>query len=107
MEMSKFGKRLIAAAEEAVSWARGEIALDVVEYDKPTNRLARAVRRHRKIVSKSCGCTFCDIGLVQVNGVHDEGNGVQPCGLATNDNFKCPIGSEGCTKNCGNYGCGN
>ena len=21
--------------------------------------------------------------------------------------FKCPIGTEGCTENCGNYGCGN
>jgi hypothetical protein len=23
------------------------------------------------------------------------------------DGFKCPINYEGCTKNCGSYGCGN
>lgn len=27
--------------------------------------------------------------------------------LAGNDNWKCPIGADGCEKNCGNYGCGN
>lgn len=27
--------------------------------------------------------------------------------LVGNDNWKCPIGADGCKKNCGNYGCGN
>jgi hypothetical protein len=27
--------------------------------------------------------------------------------VAANDNWQCPIGAYGCTKNCGAYGCGN
>lgn len=27
--------------------------------------------------------------------------------LSANDNWRCPIGQQGCTSNCGAYGCGN
>lgn len=33
--------------------------------------------------------------------IWDEASAVLP------HSFKCPINFEGCTKNCGNYGCGN
>jgi hypothetical protein len=73
-------------------------------------RLIAAAKRHREtVVTKSCGCVFCDIGLAPTSGMHDvpsEGIAV-PCGLAANDNWKCPIRLAGCASNCGNYGCGN
>lgn len=63
--MSKFGKKLIAAAREMLAWKRGEVDLDVVDY-----------------IQDSCGCVFCDLGLDPIDGKHIVRTGhSEPCGL--------------------------
>ena len=55
--MSKLGKKLIAAVK----------------------------RHHETVVTQSCGCVFCDIGLEPVNGEHEvpSDNVVVLCSLTT------------------------
>lgn len=73
---------------------------------KRTNGLDPAqVDRHAAL--RKLGHTVEVIVAANENEAADKAEAFVRKMLAANDNWKCPIGSEGCTKNCGNYGCGN
>lgn len=59
-------------------------------------------------------CVYCGDAVFPTDQICAVTNGTivnlahYECHVANiEDDFECPIGKEGCTQNCGAYGCGN
>lgn len=129
--MPEFGRRFIIAADMAAGrrgWQTATIAkatglvqgepdlriymdggrLGLIEYKSGNGRLSPEQRdRHAELTRLGFGY------LATIKSTSEADSAAQTLAivkgwLAANDNrWKCPIGRSGCTRNCGDYGCGN